>query len=502
MHSAGRLCSLVAAVVYIVCVVRLGWVSDDAFIAIRSVDHLVNGHEFAVNVGDRVQSFTSPLWALICIPVFALCRDPFATLVVVGVLSSLALALVVRRAFREAPWQGATVLFAFSASVSFLHYSTSGLENSLAHLLAALFVLERVKNGPGPTRSCFFLAAALFLTRFDYLFLTAPAVLWAILKAPRHALRLAWPAVAFAGAWLAFATVYYGFPLPNTAYAKLNTAIPAGSRWLQGVSYVVDATSRDPLVMIAMLAAVSASVGRRALPGSRTLALGIVAYVIYTISIGGDFMGGRFFTTTYLVAILLVVRVIASVHHVLLPAASLTLIVPATAVALADRRTDPRRTECAPPESGITDERECYVEYTALTQNIRSQKWRRHGYVTEGQKAAAAEPSRVVLWNLVGMSGYGNKDEKHVVEQFALSEPFLARIRFETTSGWRIGHLSRDVPRGYLESLRTGKNVVEAPCLHALYDRLDLVRRGPLWTLPRFKAIWDLNTFHRGCRPE
>jgi arabinofuranosyltransferase len=250
----------------------------------------------------------------------------------------------------------------------------------------------------------------------------------------------------------------------------------------------------------AVLSAVFASVWRRAPPGGRALGLGLLGYLLYVLSIGGDFMGGRFFTTTYVVAVLLLARVAASLHPWALAAASLALVIPVTATSFSDRRTDPRRTECSPPDSGITDERECYVEYTGLPQNIRSGKWKRHGYLEDFRKVARAESTGVVYFNLVGLAGYGNTEEKHIVEGFALSEPFLARIRFEAQSGWRIGHLHRDIPPGYLESLRTGTNQLQTPCLRELYDRLALVRSGPIWTAARFKAIWALNTTHQGCR--
>lgn len=59
--GAARLAGAVAAVALVLAAVRLGWASDDAFITIRSVDHLVHGKGFSINVDQRVQSFTSPL---------------------------------------------------------------------------------------------------------------------------------------------------------------------------------------------------------------------------------------------------------------------------------------------------------------------------------------------------------------------------------------------------------------------------------------------------------
>jgi len=39
--------------------------------------------------------------------------------------------------------------------------------------------------------------------------------------------------------WSVFATIYYGTPLPNPAYAKLWTGIPQTALWTQGLWYVV-----------------------------------------------------------------------------------------------------------------------------------------------------------------------------------------------------------------------------------------------------------------------
>ena len=40
--------------------------------------------------------------------------------------------------------------------------------------------------------------------------------------------------------WLLWATLYFGFPFPNTAYAKLNLEIPRSVLLSQGLTYVVD----------------------------------------------------------------------------------------------------------------------------------------------------------------------------------------------------------------------------------------------------------------------
>src|SRR5262245_20612451 len=41
---------------------RQRWVSEDAFIDFRVIEHLVAGHGPVFNLGERVEAFTNPLW--------------------------------------------------------------------------------------------------------------------------------------------------------------------------------------------------------------------------------------------------------------------------------------------------------------------------------------------------------------------------------------------------------------------------------------------------------
>lgn len=502
LPSLTKSASLVAAVavgaLYFVAVIRAGWISDDAFIAIRSVDNLVNGKGFVLNVGERVQSYTSPLWAMLNVPVFASTRNPYASLVITAILCNLALTLALVTGFRYDRWKAVTCLLALVASSSFLHFSTSGLENPLAHLLVTLFVFERIQHGNSVSRYGLLLAAALFLTRFDYALLVLPTVVLVVCKNFRRALTASIPAMVLTVTWLGFSTFYYGFPLPNTAYAKLNTSIPFGEQLAQGFNYFVDSVYRDPLVFLVVLAS-SGVVFRRRTPASTiALGLGIWGYLAYVGAVGGDFMSGRFLTVVYLMSVLLVVHSLSLLHAWSLPVASAALL-SFSIPSFSDRRADLTGNECFVPLSGIVDERACYVEHTGLAQNVRRQKWKTHVYLNDFTTAAHNNPSAVMIYDLVGMVSYGNVQRKHLVERFGLSEPLLSRIRAPYDSGWRIGHFFRNVPAGYIETLETGKNVIEDPCLHALYERLSPVIHGPLWSTHRLAMILSLNTSPGVC---
>jgi arabinofuranosyltransferase len=57
-----------------------------------------------------------------------------------------------------------------------------------------------------------------------------------------------------------------------------------------------------------------------------------------------------------------------------------------------------------------------------------------------------------------------------------------------------IGHFAREVPAGYVETLEQGRNLLKKQDLASYYDKLHLVVSGPLWSIERFAAIWQLNT--------
>ncbi len=80
---------------------------------------------------------------------------------------------------------------------------------------------------------------------------------------------------------------------------------------------------------------------------------------------------------------------------------------------------------------------------------------------------------------------------KIVLDQLGLADPLLARL--PSRGVWRIGHPGRPPPIGYVESLRSGQNLIEDPALHRLYEDLRLITQGDLFRSERFAAILRRN---------
>jgi arabinofuranosyltransferase len=153
------------------------------------------------------------------------------------------------------------------------------------------------------------------------------------------------------------------------------------------------------------------------------------------------------------------------------------------------------RWDCVIPLNGIANERPCYAEYTGLAQNVSAQlprKYTLHGRFKRGLELRR-KPGQVLTSTNVGIMGFAAGPRVHIIDAMALTDPLLARIPYANDPGFRIGHFQREAPAGYEQSLRGGVNVIKDPCIHAYYDVLSPVIRGPLFTWARVRAIVALN---------
>ena len=479
----------VLLLLFLVVLVRTAWLCDDAFITIRTADNFVQGHGLTWNVMERVQTYTHPLWLGVIVGLHVCTDQLFYAVIMVSVTISIAAALVVWRVART-PIAACLALAILLFSRAFVDFSTSGLENPLTHLLLALFFLTYVNRREGAPRlgRLYLLAGLGVLTRLDIVLLYAPVLVAASWRRPRRCVLGALAAgVAPLLAWLAFASFYYGTPLPSTAYAKLLPAeIPAGDLFAQGLRYLLDSLRRDPLTLTATAAGVLLCLRRAARPLA-PFAVGILLYLGYVLKIGGDFMTGRFFTAPLLVGVLILARVWPPQARPRL-AAALT----AVAVALLGFVT-PHPTvlsgsdyhEGGIPENGVVNERGHYYQDMGLLCPNR-----KHGKVDPtatpwGRESDRAHPMRVVVNAHCGVAGYLVGPNVHILDNI-LCDPLAVRLPLKNPRRWWIGHFYRIIPRGYLEALAwNDPERIEDPALRDYYRKVHFVTRGPLWSLKR-----------------
>lgn len=477
-----------------------GWVNDDAYILLRTVDNFIHGYGLRFNLAERVQAFTCPAWTLLLSAAVAVTREPYFTTVAVSLLvSALAAARLATAPFSV---QGRLVaLAALAVSQAYVDYSTSGLEGPLTHLVLAAFFTAYLAGRGGPRRllGLTLLAALGMLNRLDLALLFLPALGDEVFRHPGR-LRAAAPQVALGllplVAWEAFSVVYYGFPFPNTAYAKLNNEVPSLELAARGLQYLWISTRWDPLPLLMLAAAVATALRLRARP--QVLAVvGAALYVAYTARIGGDFMVGRFLTPPLMVAAVVVASAPFTRRTFAAACAALVLLAVPGAPLTAVREhvgSDLFGWRAPIGAFGIEDERIYYFEAANVRRMLRADRspvrmvWRDFGE----EDARLHPPGTPILVDSIGYRAYFGGRGLHYLDSYALVDPLLARLP-PRPGGWRMGHFERWVPNGYLETLRTGQNQLEDPQIAALYERLALVTRGPLWSGRRWRAILELN---------
>jgi arabinofuranosyltransferase len=220
---------LATALVLLIVLVRTAWVSDDAYITFRTVDNFLHGFGLRWNVDSRVESFTHPLWLFAMIGATAVTGEVYYTSIFLSIgLTLLAVVLLLWR------FTSSVALAFLAASVillskAFVDYSTSGLENPLTHLLLVLFFIVAASSGPRYLFWLSLLASLVMLNRVDAGLLVLPVLVLAVWKngVRRSLVPVGLGVVPFV-AWEVFSLIYYGFPAPNTAYAKLDTGVERG----------------------------------------------------------------------------------------------------------------------------------------------------------------------------------------------------------------------------------------------------------------------------------
>ena len=486
---------------FLALIVRRAWLSDDAYITFRTIDNFLHGYGLVWNVGERVQAYTHPLWLFLLTVTSWITGELVFTSMILSIVISLASAALLTFRVAVSRMSAFYVIFVLLLSNAFVDYSTSGLENPLSHLiLVAFFALFFGMASSFRKLAWLSLLAGLgTLNRLDLMLIFLPVLAYAWYEYHHWkgilALLIGMAPLAL---WEIFSILYYGFPFPNTAYAKLNTGIPSLELARQGLAYLGDSLRVDPLTLIVTSSGIVLaffSRDRRTLP----IALGIVLYLLYVVKIGGDFMSGRFLAAPLLCALVIIARFDLST----LSRQSLTTLTAATFVlslfsytpTLNIFETYPSQQERSVMVSGvgIANERRFYSETNELLRIEPRLGYPRHAWVLEGLNARQAG-SLVLPRTTVGMYGYYAGPQVYVVDKMALGDPLLARLPAERDLEWRIGHFRRTTPDGYIESLSTGVNQISDSSLAAYYDRLSRITRGRLFDPLRLREIWRMNS--------
>ena len=295
------LAGLAAFVVY-----RTAWVSDDAIITFRYVWNFRHGYGAVFNVGERVQGYTHPLWFLLLAAMSVVTNDEVyaATALSLGLTVAAVLVfgsrcITAARDRTAALLVTALVVVVFVSSDSWRSFQTSGLEGALSTFLVVLFATDVLAEGPAQSPARIVLSGSLLaLCRPDFsLIVTAPCAVALMIAARTHRVRQTAAALI---PLLGFGVSrwYYGELLPNTGAAKLGIFTPQAALH-QGSVYLLDWAKNEPITVFASCALFVFGLVRLRGGLPRALGFGLIAYDVYVVAVGGDFMRGRFLVPVF-----------------------------------------------------------------------------------------------------------------------------------------------------------------------------------------------------------
>ena len=502
------------------------WTTDDAYHSYIMARHLAEGKGLVYNVGYRVTASTCPLLTLIQAGVYKILHNMIATGIIIGVICSSAAASVIFFKFCTKFRYAIFAFLAMTLSYSFMSFTTSGLENSLLFLLGALFLSCFFKKDEFNAKDLLILAvllALLAMARMDSVLIFIPMIVTAYFFMTKESfikrIGIGFLSLLPLILWEVFAVFYYGFPFPNTFYAKLYSGYPTAEYISKGLTYLHLSYMFDILLLvIPIFFLILLFIYKKTKLYS--LLAGMLLYLLYIIRIGGDFMVGRHLTFIFFLSLCGICALfqnsetlkIIKVERVytifirntlmLFPILIIAYIILASHLRLQAKI----EFSISGVGSGIVDEKHFYELYGAatidkiktwiskqpdrmldLTEDVLKQinYGRFHG------DKGFLDPGYMVY----GYAAYyiSNFTNMYLTDSIGLMDPFLSRLPGVNCSYWRIGHIIRTIPEGYIETVRTGENRIIDPNLHRYYDKLLIIITGDLFDIERLKTIWNMN---------
>ena len=501
--------------IFIGIITLLAWQSDDAYHAYIMAKNLVDGNGFVYNIGQRATASSCPLFTLVVALGYFVIRDMFfVSLLINIVFSALAYKILVWN-FAKTKNQIVFCFAVLASSISFISYTTSGLENSMLFFLAAMFLKVYFSSERYNGKKMFILAilvALIAMTRMDAVLLFAPMAVYVYLFKRDNVSFIKAVGIGILGLlpfvlWELFATFYFGFPVPNTAYAKLGTDIALRDYLVRGVKYYINALICDPIVLMVPLFAVIACLIVKKLQYIFCMS-GVALYGLYLLYIGGDFMMGRHFTVLFYISLVCYTDIKNREFSFLGKGASFNrtfvgFVIAAIIFTSTSHVISSQFLFGETFNSPISDERAGYFRYSSLFNNVISLVKTGDLCIRDAWNEMGIDEIRSynlpggILRNVPGISKYYNND-LYLNDQYALGDPFLAHLPAVKEDNWRIGHMWREIPEGYNDQVFYGNNEdgtlrIENADVAEYYAIIDKITRGDLFDKERIKMIVNIN---------
>lgn len=293
--------------------------------------------------------------------------------------------------------------------------------------------------------------------------------------------------------WEIFSIIYYGFPFPNTAYAKLHTGLGRMDLLEMGYLYFINSIHWDPITLFFIFTSTSFILyyGNWR---ERAAAAGVVLYLFYVFWIGADYMSGRFFTGALLVSVILFFRLLSNLsiaNGIMLLTFVILLGMTSPTPTLTSIDDDSYSTGRF-SVTQISDERSFFFQPSGLIYDQRNFIQPYYDWVFRGIQIRL-DGTKVVILSNVGFAGYFVGPETYIIDKLALVDPLLARLTPMDAKNAKPGHYERLIPEGYFESVKNDQNRIQNKSLSEYYEKIRIITRGPILSWERFVIIWQIN---------
>lgn len=499
IKNPDRFFKLLALVVVAVVMVRNAWLGDDGFITMRVVDNFLNGYGLVWNVGERVQVFTSPLWMFMLTLIYAVTREPYVTMYLLSLAVSLLGFWLVLYFYSKNYWTTMMVTLVMLFSASYIDYSSSGLENPLIHLFLILMLVVVFKRSDAPSKKLFLvslLACLTALTRLDTVLFFIPLLIYLLYEGrhqPLPSMGILIAAFLPLLVWFGFATFYFGFPLPNTYYAKLPTNYAATFFFEHGIAYYLNSLHWDPITLLTIGSAIALGIASRD-PRKIAIVGGVVLYLLYGLRIGGDFMSGRFLSAAFVVALIVLLEIDYAMLFgetnrslfwfvmVVIAAIGISANYPPVFTQMGDSETR--------MDGDVANEKLFYFPSMGMLNHLLGAPIYEYGM--QGL-AASADGKTPVFRAGIGVFSYYAGPDIYVIDKHTLTDPLRARLPAQ--GDFRVGHYERPMPDGYEETIADNfTNHLQDPNLVSYYDKLSPLIHGDLFAPGRIQDIIAFNS--------
>jgi len=523
-HATGRASRLIFAGLLIWCITKSLWLSDDSLITSRVILNFFSGHGLVFNIGERVQAYTHPLWLLLGSIFSLITGNTNTGILLLSItcctLSIVSAGKLLERQVSFclfcALWILTPAVLEFSSSglenpLGYLFITLSLLNmkrERTKSAIACLSVLPLIRLD----YTLITLPLSLSMICEDCRGKKVPEK-FSIFSPKQFGLGIT---AAFLPTfiYLLASKIYYGYYLPNTFWAKSGTGIKTlaatQERMQQGLIYISSALQQSPtgpivLAFTLYLVASEASkylsldmISARFAPTSNSrkyissykkhhqptdlhelstiqisVAISSLLYIAYIAYIGGDFMDGRFMSVPFFLMITNTCLTMNCANSRINAAFKSSLVYTSSAVIIAaliiNAKLPGTFTDAAIKKDlsglvnqyGIADERSYYIASRGL-----------YGLDLEVFQAGNIHNAKKHLSNLdnieyrrepiVICGGLGRSGMvylyRHHIDQCALADAFLSRI--QPDRGARIGHFTRAIPEGYIDSIKAQQNLI------------------------------------------